>query len=133
MTTGTATKTIIVIEDEHSINELLGYVLGVPQFEVIACDTGDKGLNAVVNLKPDLVVLDLMLPGVSGWEIYDYMRQDDDLKDIPIVIMTVISHVDPNRMRQVRRNPISAFMSKPFDMNLFRSTVQDLLKVKIWE
>lgn len=129
----TMTKTIVLIEDEPSISDLLNHILDVPQFSIIACDTGDKGLTAVVNLKPDLVVLDLMLPGVSGWEIYDYMRQDDDLKDIPIIVMTVISHVEPSRIREVRRNPISDFMSKPFDMKRFRMSVQEMLKVKIWE
>ena len=129
----TTTKTIILIEDEPSISDLLRYVLDMPQLTITSCDTGDKGLAAVVNLKPDLVVLDLMLPGVNGWEIYDYMRQDEDLKNIPIIVMTVISRVDPIRIREVRRNPISDFISKPFDMKRFRTTVEDMLKVKIWE
>lgn len=129
----TTTKTIILIEDEPSISDLLSYVLDMPQLTITSCDTGDKGLAAVVNLKPDLVVLDLMLPGVNGWEIYDYMRQDEDLKNIPIIVMTVISRVDPTRIREVRRNPISEFISKPFDMKRFRTTVEDMLNVKIWE
>jgi DNA-binding response OmpR family regulator len=83
--------------------------------------TGRKGLELIQRLKPDLVILDLMLPDIEGWDVYREMQRNETLKDIPVIVITVrteglIEGVWP----QVKH--LAGYLVKPF-------TVQDLREV----
>jgi two-component system, OmpR family, alkaline phosphatase synthesis response regulator PhoP len=125
-------KNVIIIEDEPAIADLVTHILDAPQLHLTRCHTGNEGLAKVVDLKPDLVVLDLMLPGVSGKDIYAYIRADDELKHTPILILSVSNPQEFERLESYRRSEIDAFISKPFDMTAFRRVVQELLGTQLW-
>ncbi len=87
-------KRITVIEDEPVISKLISHVLENVGFSV---EIEHDGQNALVNIKknsPDLVLLDLVLPSMSGLEILTKLRSDDRTKNIPIVVLTSRSHED---------------------------------------
>ena len=80
--------TILVIEDDKDIVELVRYNLEREGFRVLDAADGEQGLAAVIRQKPDLVLLDLMLPGVDGLEVCRRIRAHDELRSTPVVILT---------------------------------------------
>jgi len=79
---------IMVIDDEEHILELLRYNLEKEGYRVIACETGEEGLKLLEKEKPDLLILDLMLPGTDGLDICKDIRRRDLTVDLPIIMLT---------------------------------------------
>ncbi len=81
-------KTILIVDDEPKIVQICRDYLTNAGFEVISAETGPMGLAAARRDRPDLIVLDLMLPGMDGLDVCRALRQDSLLKDIPIIMLT---------------------------------------------
>ncbi|MBW3552356.1 MAG: response regulator transcription factor [Gemmatimonadetes bacterium] len=83
-----ATAQVLVVEDERDIAALVAYHLTKEGFRVRTVGSGDDALEAVRNERPDLVVLDLMLPEMSGYEVLQEMRRRPELQEVPVVVLT---------------------------------------------
>jgi two-component system, OmpR family, alkaline phosphatase synthesis response regulator PhoP len=83
-----AKKQILIVEDEEDIRELVRYNLERENFSVIEAGSGEAGLKTVVQKKPDLILLDLMLPGKDGLQVCRELKQNSAVRDIPVVMMT---------------------------------------------
>ena len=81
-------KKIILIEDEPDIVEVISYNLRREGFRVVAEVRGDEGINQVRKQSPDLVILDLMLPGIDGLSVCQQIKSDPLTQDIPIIIVS---------------------------------------------
>ena len=81
-------STVLVVEDEEDILEVLQYNLQQEGYEVACCMDGLQGLEQAKKLKPDLVLLDIMLPGMDGVEICRNLKEDDSTRRIPIIMVT---------------------------------------------
>lgn len=106
-------KVVMVIEDDPEMVDLLRLLLRRREIEVVAILAAEKGMEALHRLKPDLVLLDLMMPNVSGWEIYEQMQASPELRDIPIMVLTV----QPRRTSELKGQFFSAaagYFTKPF-------------------
>ena len=79
---------VLVVEDESDIRELIGYNLTKAGYQVVLVVTGEQALAAVKTDPPDLVVLDLMLPGIDGLKVCARLKQDVTTSEIPIVMLT---------------------------------------------
>lgn len=84
----TAKTQILIIEDEEDIRELVRYNLERENFAVIEAESGEAGLKSVAQKKPDLILLDLMLPGKDGLQICRELKRSEVTRDIPVVMMT---------------------------------------------
>jgi DNA-binding response OmpR family regulator len=81
-------KKILVVEDDKFLRSLTVKRLSEENYEVITAVDGNSGLSTAVDEKPDLVLLDLLLPGMSGFEVLEKMKADDQAKDIPVVVFS---------------------------------------------
>ncbi len=81
-----AKATILVIEDDQDIRELLAYTLGKDGYEVIQAPSGEAGLKAVKDRTPGLIVLDVLLPGIDGLEVLRKVKRDQRLRAIPVIM-----------------------------------------------
>jgi two-component system phosphate regulon response regulator PhoB len=81
-------KTILVIDDEEDIRELVGLNLRREGYEVVACETGEQALDRVSSVAPALIVLDLMLPGIDGLEVCKRLKADSGTRTIPVVMLS---------------------------------------------
>ncbi len=81
-------KKILFIEDESALQTTFGDVLGKEGYEVVSALDGEEGLKLVRAIKPDLVLLDLILPKMDGFEVLKKIKEDPEIKDIPVVILT---------------------------------------------
>jgi two-component system alkaline phosphatase synthesis response regulator PhoP len=83
-----ANEKILVVDDEEDIRELLKYNLSMEGYDIVSADSGEKAIEKAVELIPDLIVLDLMLPGIGGLEVAKELKNKSDTKNIPIIMLT---------------------------------------------
>ncbi len=114
--------TILVCDDDPSLRELVRAVLGSGYRFIEAAD-GTEALAAARELDPDLIVLDVMLPGLSGIEVLEEIRSDEKLKDMPVVVITAWSHTEI----EAQVAGADRFVSKPFDPDELSNVVAELL------
>jgi two-component system, OmpR family, alkaline phosphatase synthesis response regulator PhoP len=120
------TLKVVSVEDDREIAELLGVVVESPHIELFTADNGPDGLEMIRQLKPDLVMLDIMMPGMNGWDVYDTIRGDPDLKNTPIIMLSV-TREGAERRRAFTGSLIDVYMTKPFDTLRLRREIGRLL------
>ena len=119
-------KTILVVEDEEDLRTLLVMRLKVSHFRVLTAGDGDQGLAVIRGKKPDLVILDLMLPKVTGYELCRMIKFDENLKSIPIIILSALEmQVDRDRALEAGAD---AYFIKPLDLGLLMAKINQLLQ-----
>src|SRR3989338_4483124 len=95
-------KTIVIVEDDAALNKALSQMLEEEGFAVASAVDGETGLRLIEEKKPDLVVLDIVLPRKSGFEVMEELASKDGLKSIPVVVLTNLeSSNDVNRMLEL--------------------------------
>jgi len=82
---------ILCIEDDQDMIDYIKLILGKAGFEVIGADGGAAGLDAMRREQPDLILLDLMMPGMDGAEVLLYKRVDETIRDIPVIALTALN------------------------------------------
>lgn len=117
-----AAATILVCDDDPSLRELVRAVLG-PAYRFAEAADGLEALALARELRPDLVVLDVMLPGLSGIEVLEALRLDEELRSIPVVVITAWSHAELD----AQGAGADRFVSKPFDPDDLSRAVEELL------
>jgi CheY-like chemotaxis protein len=117
-----AAATILVCDDDASLRELVRAVLGSGYRFVEAAD-GTEALEITRELRPDLIVLDVMLPGLSGIEVLEEIRNDGELRDLKVVVITAWSHAE----LEAHVAGADRFVSKPFDPDDLSRAVEELL------
>jgi len=117
-----ASATILVCDDDASLRELVRVVLG-GAYRFAEAEDGLEALALARTLRPDLIVLDVMLPGLSGIEVLEALRQDEELRSIPVVVITAWSHTELD----ARGAGADRFVPKPFDPDQLSRAVEELL------
>jgi len=121
-------KHILCIEDEIDMIELFHLILERKGFEVSGATGGEEGLRKVRELTPDLVLLDLMMPDMGGWEVYQQMKADDNTKNIPVIIVTAKAQ-SIDKVLGLHIAKVDDYITKPFSpADLLKSVEQVLAK-----
>ena len=81
-------KTILFVEDEPTLQKLVGRFLEKENYQVISALNGETGLKLSKKMKPDLILLDLILPKKDGFEVLEELKKDEETKNIPVIILT---------------------------------------------
>lgn len=108
-------KNIFVVDDEYEIVELLKAVLEAENFNVITANNGAEALEKLKKTKPDLILLDMMMPGLTGRQVRDRIRKNPKTKNIKIIFVTVIKMADLGKEILEDVN-VSDYITKPFDI-----------------
>jgi CheY-like chemotaxis protein len=114
--------TILVCDDDANLRELVRAVLG-PGFSFVEAADGAEALAAARELVPDLIVLDVMLPGLSGIEVLEELRSDPQLGAVPVVVITAWSHAEGEAWTA----GADRVVLKPFDPDSLSGAVAELL------
>lgn len=122
-------KHILCIEDEPEMIELIRIILGKKGFEVEGAIGGEEGLEKARAKKPDLILLDLMMPEMDGWEVYRQLKSDDELKDIPVIIVTARSQ-SIDKILGLHIAKVDDYITKPFGPNELIESIKKVLKLK---
>jgi len=119
-------RRVLCIEDEPEMIDLMKLILERKGFEVLGAVGGRQGLEAVREHMPDLVLLDLMMPDVDGWEVYRQMKADTQLRQIPVVIVTAKSQ-SIDRVLGLHIAKVDDYVTKPFGPNDLTESVERVL------
>jgi two-component system response regulator VicR len=119
-------KTVVCIEDEPEMIDLVKLILGRKGFELVGAVGGREGLETVRKLRPDLVLLDLMMPDMDGWEVYQQMKADEDLKTIPVIVVTAKAQ-SIDKVLGLHIAKVDDYVTKPFGPQELLQSVNKVL------
>ena len=105
--------TILVVEDDERIQRLVELVLRGEGYSVVQASDGRQALDMIASSKPDLVLLDLMLPVLDGWALRERLRQRPATSDIPIILMSAVRNL-PETAQELG---VADYLSKPFEID----------------
>jgi CheY-like chemotaxis protein len=123
--------TILYIEDETAIIELAHDILEHPEVRLISTDQVEEGLVRLRELKPDLLLLDVLMPGRNGWSVYQEVRGTHEFRSLPIIMLTGQLH-RYRVMKDFANSQIDAYITKPFDVLTVRGEIEKMLGVPLW-
>lgn len=120
-------KTVLLIEDEPNIIEAISFILSRDGWRVATHSNGVDAVDVVGLRKPDLVILDVMLPGRSGFDILRELRAAEATADLPVLMLTARGQAKDRELAETLG--ASRFMAKPFSNAEVLETVRDLVRL----
>ncbi len=115
---------VLVVDDDPALAEMLGIVLRQEGLDAAFVADGDAALGAFRRERPDLVLLDLKMPRMSGLEVLGHLRADETTRDLPVVVLTSSEHREDRE--EALRLGATWFVCKPTDGRRLRSEIQQL-------
>lgn len=119
-------QTILVVDDEQDLLDLIEYNLKKENYNVLKAENGKDGIKVAKEHKPDLVLLDIMMPKMGGMEVCDKMRADEELKHIPIIFLTARS--DEKTEIEGLDKGADDFITKPISTTKLLSRIKAVLR-----
>ena len=116
---------ILVVEDNMDNYELVRYVLERAGYDVFLAVNGRDGVDAARAQKPDLILMDLGLPEMDGWNAIEKLKSDDETKNIPLYALT--AHTLPHDRRRALKAGVDGYVAKPIQMKGFLDIVEEAL------
>lgn len=117
---------VLVVDDEASLRAIMEVNLTASGYDVIATRRGEEALALVKAGKPDLILLDIKMPGMSGWDVLNELKADPGLRDIPVIVMTAfIKESEESRAAAIH---VASFLAKPFGIRELLEQVRQALR-----
>jgi DNA-binding response OmpR family regulator len=121
-------KKVVCIEDELEMIELVKLILGRSKFDVTGAVGGHEGLQKIVEINPDLVLLDLMMPEMDGWEVYQKMKASEQMRNIPVIIVTAKAQ-SIDRVLGLHIARVDDYITKPFGPQDLLDSVERVIRI----
>jgi CheY-like chemotaxis protein len=121
------TPLILVVDDTTETRTLMRRILARAGLDVIEADSGEAAIRSIEASRPDLVVLDLRLPGISGFDVARWVRSNADPQLAETVLLACSASTQPEVEAEARAAGCDDFEGKPFDVPTFASRIRDLL------
>lgn len=118
-------KTVVIVEDEPEAAEMFAEMMRVTGFNVVQLYSSTPAMSTISAEQPDLVILDIMMPDVSGLEVLRYMRREPLLKDIPVVLVSAKSM--PADIQEGMDAGASSYLTKPVGFLELKDAVEKLV------
>ena len=122
-------KRILCIEDDLEMIDLIRLILARRGFEVLGAAGGMAGLKEVREQLPDLVLLDLMMPDMDGWEVYQQMKAEDSTRSIPVIVVTAKAQ-SIDKVLGLHIAKVDDYIAKPFSPQDLLNSVEKVLGKK---
>lgn len=121
-------KTILVVEDDNDIRDLISYHLSKNGYDAVCVPTAEQALLAIGTKKPDLILLDLMLPGIDGMSLFKHVKMNDAYKDIPVIMVT--AKTEEEDIVQGLECGANDYITKPFSPQILIARIKTVLRNK---
>jgi DNA-binding response OmpR family regulator len=121
-------KQILCIEDDVDMLDLFRVMLTRHGYEVQCVNRGQEGLDAIRREKPDLVILDIMMPGMDGWQVYQQMKEDETTRHIPTIVVTAKSMLI-DKVLGLEIAKVDDYIGKPFNTQELLDSIARVLKI----
>ncbi|MDW8327231.1 MAG: response regulator [Anaerolineales bacterium] len=119
-------KRVVCVEDEPAMIDLIRLILERKGYEVIGANGGREGLDVIQREKPDVVLLDLMMPDMDGWEVYQKMKAHEQTKDIPVIVVTARAQ-SIDKVLGLHIAKVDDYITKPFGPQDLVESVEKVL------
>ena len=106
-------RRVVYIEDDQEMIDLVVLILSRRGFQVTGAHSGRNGLDIIFQEPPDLILLDLMMPGMDGWEVYQQLKANETTRDIPVIVVTAKAQAI-DRVLGLHIAKVDDYVSKPF-------------------
>lgn len=121
-------KRILVVDDEIYIVHILEFSLTMEGYSVLTASDGDEALKLIDSERPDLIVLDIMMPKIDGYEVCRRLRQDEQFSDLPVILLSAKGRpIDREAGLQAGAND---YITKPFSPRKLLGKIRELLERK---
>jgi DNA-binding response OmpR family regulator len=117
---------ILVVDDDPDLTNLVRSILEAEDYMVYSAESGEEALGEVPKLRPDLIILDIILPGIDGYNICKILKTDDHTSPIPIIILSIRSSVEDRIMGL--NIGADDYITKPFDPGELAARVEAVLR-----
>lgn len=119
-------KKIVYIDDDIEMINLIKLILERKNYLFFSALGGQAGLQLIQEKHPDIILLDLMMPDVDGWDLYQQIKSNDQIKDIPVVIIT--AKAQPiDRILGIQVAKVDDYLTKPFKTQVLLDTIEKLM------
>lgn len=119
-------KKVVYIEDEPEMIDLVRLILSRKGYEVIGANGGREGLDTIRQKLPDLVLLDLMMPDMDGWDVYQQMKSVEATRDIPVIVITAKAQ-SIDKVLGLHIAKVDDYISKPFSPQELVESVEKVI------
>ena len=130
MTTEEKTHTILVVEDEGLLRELMSEKLRIEGFNTLEAADGDEGLEIALRERPDLIVLDLLMPKMGGMEVLKKLREDDRGRGIPVIIVSNLSGKE-NIAEGAEKGAVEYLIKANFSLDEIVDKIKEMGKLRM--
>lgn len=120
-------RTIIYIEDDPEMIDLVGMILGRRGFQINGAPGGRKGLDQIIAEPPNLILLDLMMPDMDGWDVYQQLKSHEATKNIPVIVITAKAQAI-DKVLGLRIAKVDDYITKPFRPQELLDSVERVLQ-----
>lgn len=118
---------VLVVDDNINFLQLAQLALGTDEYEVHTATDGQDGFDQARKVRPDIILMDVMMPRVSGLELMRMLLAESDLKEIPILVMTA-SHFDPSTEQVFKQESnVKGFLQKPCPVDVLKTSIAKAL------
>jgi DNA-binding response OmpR family regulator len=124
-----ATERVVCIEDEPEMIDLVKLILSRDGFEVFGARSGMEGLELVEDTQPKLVLLDLMMPDIDGWEVYQRLKANPSTRHIPVIVLTARAQ-SIDKVLGLHIAKVDDYITKPFGPLELRKSVEKVIAEK---
>jgi len=119
-------KSILIVDDENDIRYVLKKFFSEHNYTVIEAENGEACLEKINQEQPNLILLDILMPGIDGWEVCRKIKEDESLAHIPVSMLSVLSDSEDVR-KSLKYALADTHLSKPIDFSLLEETVEKLI------
>lgn len=120
------TKRILIVDDEEGIVKVVKMYLEHHRYEVITANDGQVGLEKAKTEKPDLIVLDLMLPRINGYKVCGLLKKDTRYAKIPVILFTAKAKAEDIELG--KKVGADAYITKPYERDVLLSKIEELIR-----
>ena len=125
------TQTVLIVDDEYAGRQTIEAVLDGEGYRLEMAENGFQALEKAKEILPDVILLDVMMPGMTGFEVCQHIREDKQLAEIPIIILTALD--DHNSMLKALEAGADDFISKPFDRYELRARLLGIMRLNRYQ
>ena len=122
-------KTVIVVEDEPGAAELFAEMMRVSGFRVLKTYSSTPAISLIAKERPDAVILDIMMPDISGLEVLRFMRRDPELKDTPVIVVSARSM--PSDIREGLEAGATIYLTKPVGYLDLKKSIDQVMQEQL--
>ncbi|MGQ9553074.1 MAG: response regulator transcription factor [Anaerolineae bacterium] len=122
----TSAPRVLCIEDDPEMIELVCLILEQHGYEVVGRTSGSQGLRAAAEIRPDVILLDLMMPEMDGWEVYRHIKREPSLAAIPVIIVTAKAQ-NIDKVLGLHIAKVDDYVTKPFGPNELLRCIERVL------